>query len=386
MTQSTGDMVQVHLLTAYPAALLNRDDAGLAKRIPFGGSTRIRISSQCLKKHWREADQITDLGDQAVRSARIYELLVAEPLIARRIATEAEATAIAQYLMAETVDTKPVKSKDGAETARSGQLLVLTRAETEFLAELAEDILKRLRDAGVTVASAKDVKEHAPISDKELHKMLKDRQLPASLDTALFGRMVTSDLFARVDSAVSVAHAFTTHAEEAETDYFTAVDTLKTSDDDSGAGLINDTELTSGVFYTYAVLDMNQLRDNLVGHPDELAEQLARNLVEAMATVSPGAKKGSTAPFSRAEFVLLERGGDQPRTLANAFLQPVHANGANVLADSAAKLIEYRHDLAAMYGNSDDRATLSTIHAVPTDGVERMPLRRALDSIFQLAE
>jgi CRISPR system Cascade subunit CasC len=216
--------------------------------------------------------------------------------------------------------------------------------------------------------------------------MLKDRQLPASLDTALFGRMVTSDLFARVDSAVSVAHAFTTHAEEAETDYFTAVDTLKTSDDDSGAGLINDTELTSGVFYTYAVLDMNQLRDNLVGHPDELAEQLARNLVEAMATVSPGAKKGSTAPFSRAEFVLLERGGDQPRTLANAFLQPVHANGANVLADSAAKLIEYRHDLAAMYGNSDDRATLSTIHAVPMDGVERMPLRRALDSIFQLAE
>ena len=32
--------VQIHFLTSYPAALLNRDDAGLAKRLPFGGVTR----------------------------------------------------------------------------------------------------------------------------------------------------------------------------------------------------------------------------------------------------------------------------------------------------------------------------------------------------------
>ena len=37
--------VQIHYLTSYPAALLNRDDAGLAKRIPFGGVTRTRVSS-----------------------------------------------------------------------------------------------------------------------------------------------------------------------------------------------------------------------------------------------------------------------------------------------------------------------------------------------------
>ena len=48
--------IQIHTLTAYPAALLNRDDAGLAKRLPFGGATRIRVSSQCLKRHWRKAE------------------------------------------------------------------------------------------------------------------------------------------------------------------------------------------------------------------------------------------------------------------------------------------------------------------------------------------
>jgi len=73
-----GDMVQVHLLTAYPAALLNRDDAGLAKRIPFGGAVRTRISSQCLKKHWREAPLLTDLGPMAHRSTRIFERVVAD--------------------------------------------------------------------------------------------------------------------------------------------------------------------------------------------------------------------------------------------------------------------------------------------------------------------
>ena len=47
--------LQIHTLTSYHASLLNRDDAGLAKRMPFGNADRLRISSQCLKRHWREA-------------------------------------------------------------------------------------------------------------------------------------------------------------------------------------------------------------------------------------------------------------------------------------------------------------------------------------------
>lgn len=378
MSQPTGDMVQIHLLTAYPAALLNRDDAGLAKRIPFGGVTRVRISSQCLKKHWRDAELIRDLGEQAVRSTRIYEQLVAEPLVKQHGATEQEALAIAKYLMGETVDTKAVKGKGGEETARSGQLLVLTRAETDYLSKLGTDILQRLREEGVRADSVDDVKKKAPL-DRDLRKVV--RELPASIDTALFGRMVTSDLFARVDSAVSVAHAFTTHAEEAETDYFTAVDTLKTDDDDAGAGLINDTELTSGVFYTYAVVDMNQLRVNL-GDQAHRAEELAHSLVWAMATVSPGAKRGSTAPYAYAEFALLERGTEQPRTLANAFLEPVRANGANMLAESAGRLMAYRGRLDQMYGEARGHTTVSTIHDVDSGSLTSIPFGQALANVF----
>ena len=50
--------IQLHLLTAYPAANLNRDDTGAPKTVMLGGATRLRISSQSLKRanflstHW----------------------------------------------------------------------------------------------------------------------------------------------------------------------------------------------------------------------------------------------------------------------------------------------------------------------------------------------
>ena len=50
--------------------------------------------------------------------------------------------------------------------------------------------------------------------------------LPAGLEGALFGRMVTSDPGANIDAAIHVAHAFTVHGEESESDYFSVVDEL----------------------------------------------------------------------------------------------------------------------------------------------------------------
>lgn len=73
--------LQIHTLTSYPASLLNRDDAGLAKRIRFGDDYRLRVSSQCLKRHWRdyllERVSLPD-GDRTryVFGRKIYDNLV----------------------------------------------------------------------------------------------------------------------------------------------------------------------------------------------------------------------------------------------------------------------------------------------------------------------
>jgi len=45
--------IQLHLLTAYPPANLNRDDQGSPKTAKMGGYDRLRVSSQCLKRTWR---------------------------------------------------------------------------------------------------------------------------------------------------------------------------------------------------------------------------------------------------------------------------------------------------------------------------------------------
>jgi CRISPR system Cascade subunit CasC len=42
--------IQAHLLVAYPAANLNRDDTGRPKTMIYGGAERLRISSQSLKR------------------------------------------------------------------------------------------------------------------------------------------------------------------------------------------------------------------------------------------------------------------------------------------------------------------------------------------------
>src|SRR5687768_14518897 len=59
---NTMTFLQIHTLTSYPAALLNRDGIGFAKRLPFGGSIRLRISSQCLKRHWRTFEDEGGIG------------------------------------------------------------------------------------------------------------------------------------------------------------------------------------------------------------------------------------------------------------------------------------------------------------------------------------
>ncbi|MCY4643205.1 MAG: type I-E CRISPR-associated protein Cas7/Cse4/CasC, partial [Bacteriovoracales bacterium] len=56
--------VQLHLLTSYPPSNLNRDDLGRPKTAIMGGVSRMRISSQSLKRAWRTSDYFQNaLGD-----------------------------------------------------------------------------------------------------------------------------------------------------------------------------------------------------------------------------------------------------------------------------------------------------------------------------------
>ena len=352
--------LQIHTLHSYPAALLNRDDSGLAKRMPFGGSVRTRISSQCLKRHWRMADdeysvRNIDATKHAVRSREIVTRRVMQPL--------REANNVSPDVL-DAVEQEFQKGVYGASgTSRSSrQPLLLGLPEVEYLSEQAQAICAEYPDdaAGATEAANTLFSARRSNDQRDNFRAFRDSaSLPGGLVGALFGRMVTSDPGANIDAAVHVAHAFTVHPEESESDYFSVVDDLQLEDDEPGADHIGDMELTAGLFYGYVVVDVPGLVSNLTGCSSEdwqsvdreLAGKVVEHLIHLIATVSPGAKLGSTAPYAYADLMLIEAGSRQPRSCANAFRETVDAQtSAAVKAMS-----EHLDKLDAAYGVHESR-------------------------------
>lgn len=312
--------LQIHWLASFPATLLNRDDSGFAKRLPFGDAMRTRISSQCLKRHWRMSRDEWSLRSiglpMAVRSRETPERRI-RPLLDKVGAGSAEVRDAVILGLAQGL-----YGKKAADVSKR-QALLLGEGEIAYLADKAIAIAKEASDPR---AAAEAVNSLFRKEEKANLSALRERSaLSEGLETALFGRMVTSDLGANTEAAVHVAHAFTVHAGATESDYFTVVDDLTLEAGEAGAAGLFDTELTAGLFYGYVVVDLPGLIGNLGGDA-QLAGKVVEHLVHLIATVSPGAKKGSTAPYSFAETILLESGRRQPRTLANAFRTPVAAH------------------------------------------------------------
>ena len=378
----TARFLQLHTLTGYAATLLNRDDIGRAKRLPFGGRDRVRVSSQCLKRHWREATgewSLQDLGGKSMRSSRVFSDVIAGRLQERgaKINQIVDVLGpIRSAVLGESIKARKARkerdvsdgdaSLDGLQT---DQVIVLGEPEINFLTELAANL--------INADEAKpDKAVKAYFKDKRKKANLKAMKLGSGLDAAIFGRMVTSDLLARCDAAIHVAHSFTVHAEETEPDYFSAVDDLVAAKGELGSGHINTSELTSGLFYAYVVVDLRKLAENLSGDR-ELAAEVLRRLVHLIATVSPGVKLGGTAPYACAELMLAEAGERQPRTLANAFIDAVPKRAAKTKA--AVAMDKYLERFDAMYGKHEDRRLATMIDPAPKNAGDRVTLDEIAD-------
>jgi CRISPR system Cascade subunit CasC len=343
--------LQIHFLAPYTAALLNRDDAGLAKRLPYGGALRTRVSSQCLKRHWRLADDPHGLhridgADPAFRSREVIDRKVFGDWSA---SVDPEVAKVIREVL-----LKAVYGDKGGDK-KSRQTLLLGQVEVDYLTETARNLVAQA--AGDAKAAKSAAEAWVKAGKANLKAMSEGARLPGGLTGALFGRMVTSDPKANIDAPVHVAHAFTVHAEEAESDYFIAADDLA-RDEDTGADTIQETELTSGLFYGYVVVDLRGLLANLGGDA-RLAGDVLHNLLYLITEVSPGAKLGSTAPYSRASFLMVEAGNRQPRSLAEAFRTPCAANTTTAVS----RLSEHLEALDAAYATGETRRVMSLASA-----------------------
>ncbi len=332
--------VQFHVLTAYPPSNPNRDDQGRPKQATVGGAPRLRLSSQSLKRAIRESSCFAgDLaGHMGTRTKRLFEKLRARLIeggASDKAAHDAAQTVAALFGKLE----KP--KKDDPEGIRATTLAFISPEEWALAEELAQKVL-----AG----------EDLP-KDKELKKMVL-RKADGAVDIAMFGRMLADDPEFNRDAAVQVGHAITTHRVLAEDDWFSAVDDLKTREEDMGAGHLGETGFGSGVYYLYACINADLLAENLSGDRDLAAEGGAA-LTRALATASPGGKRNSFAHHPRADFMRVEVGPQQPRDLTGAFFKPV--KGEDLREVSIAALEETADRMEGAYGSACDESRFMNV-------------------------
>lgn len=336
---STENFLNIHVLMSHSPSCLNRDDMNMQKSAVFGGVRRVRISSQSLKRAMRKSAYYrNELGKPSVRTRQLEKLK-------KKFAAELQGD-FPEELVGRTIDMI-VGKPEGEEAERADAVAPWAVAEiARYCRRLTE-----LEAEGVEAKKIPKMLEKESMGFREA--------MGQAVDIALSGRMATSGLMTPVDGAMAIAHAITTHAVDADIDWFTAVDDLVADEGDVGAGHLNTQEFSAGVFYRYASLNIGQLRRNLGDIPREEALGIGRHLVRMMATVVPEAKQNSFAAHNVADFAMAAF-GDMPISLANAFENPVERDRkGGFLIPSIAAFADYWKNVSNGYGLKDRAAAFS---------------------------
>lgn len=335
----TKRFLQIHLLTSYPPANLNRDDLGRPKTAIMGGTTRLRISSQSLKRAWRKSELFTNAF---------------EGLIGTRTRKMIEKTI--NHLKSKNIDNIVIEQLEETlfeKVAKKDTIIHFSDVENSILCEKSEYIANKTEEyiKSLTSSGKKREKEIKEFIDSQKNDLSIFVNTHKNIDISLFGRMLTSSPAHNMEAACQVAHAISVHKVALEDDYFTAVDDLNAPGEDSGSAHIGITEFAAGLFYLYVCIDRKLLLKNLQEDEQLMAKTLS-TFIEAITTISPTGKQNSFASRARASYVLVEKGEQQPRSLSAAFLKSIHTS--DMLSDSIQALTQLRVNMNDIYGDCAD--------------------------------
>jgi CRISPR system Cascade subunit CasC len=361
---SNRKFVNFHVLISHSPSCLNRDDMNMQKTAVFGGETRVRISSQSLKRAFRTSDYYRDQFSKSQRTRRLLDNLAAK--LGEEATDEGQKGAIEQCaLYAAAIFEGKTKPKEIAEYKRAQnghietQILPFSQSEITALRQLVLD------------AAGQPEKTRPDFLRDAIRRMEQEQRGYVDLDVALSGRMANSELTYPVDGALAVAHAITTHAvEPQDIDWFTAVDDLTSDEGESGAGHLNTQQFSAGVFYRYASLNLRQLQVNMGLIENMKAEEtaasrkraleIAVHVLHLMATVVPTAKQQSFAAHNLADFAIVSL-AHQPISLANAFERPIkHERNHGFLDRSITALSDYWQRIGNAYGLEEQARAFAT--------------------------
>lgn len=393
--------LELHILQNFAPSNLNRDDTGAPKDCQLGGHRRARISSQCLKRAVRDAFQSHGMfgeDELAVRTKRIVEnvadLLVSEHQREREAAIE---------LAAATLAGAGLKVKGADDNHKSKYLIFLPKRHLSQLANLINTHWDTIKKLGAEATASPTVPPEAKGTSKRKDKAQKKGAFPKEMadelipifedaartpDLALFGRMIADAPSWNVDAACQVAHAISTNRVAMEFDFYTAVDDLRPHDT-AGSGMMGTVQFNSSCYYRYAVLDTDDLRENLGDDGNVLAGRTAAAFVRASVLAIPTGKQNSMAAHNPPSFVLaIARRNGTPVSLANAFCNPVRPNGdSDLVGESIVALRAYLGRMCAMYGTAGlDGFYIADRDIAATEGAVPLENKKTLDALVEAVE
>lgn len=324
-------LIELHILQSFPVSCLNRDDVGSPKSAVFGGVTRARISSQCLKRASRLMAREIDSSKsfEGIRSRHLF-LPFKEALESAGIEPE-KAVGLAEELC--KLFSKPdSKHLDQVTTA-----VYLSPGEIEQIAK-------------------------AIATGVEAKKAIKNATRTDAADIALFGRMVANDPNLNIEGASMFSHALSTHRANNEVDFFSAVDDRKQGAEDAGAGMIGSLEFNSATYYRYVGINLDLLAEQ--SHLGRLTEEdrkvILRSFIKAVLIAVPSARKNSMNAGTLPHEVLgirKERG--QPLQLVNAFEEPIKGKGKGYAKASLEEMNIHLTKIEETWGDQGEKYYLT---------------------------
>jgi CRISPR system Cascade subunit CasC len=334
-------LIELHILQSFPVSCLNRDDVGAPKTAVFGGVTRARLSSQCLKRAIRQMAR--ELHASAFRGSRTRKAADdLAPALAAKGWTEAEARKAADEVLNLLLGNEPSKGKKAKKGA--GEQGEPEKAMTSTLLYLSPDEIDRIAQAIDAARREKPGADAKALKDAAVKALGKGLPKDAA-DIAVFGRMVANADDVTLEGAGLFGHALSTHRCDNDLDFWTAVDDQKAAGEDAGAGNMGTAEFASACYYRYAGLNLDLLFDT--GHLGAMGPAERVRVVDAFVRATlqavPQARQNSMNAHTLPSYALgLVRSSGHPLQLVNAFEKPVWSSGG--LVEKSVEALKRHHE------------------------------------------
>jgi CRISPR system Cascade subunit CasC len=355
-----GFRIELHYVVSHSASRLNRDGADRPKTLEFGGTRRLRQSSQNKKFTLRYSDDIRQFLDESNKTYGTTEAVQtrqAATMIKKHIHKKIEKLGFKPEAYNERIkkgiSSLPTIFVSDKKTSASNEikmpLVSFSKSEIEHIAEIMVSIDSEnrieIRDCASTL--------------KELNK---ERNSAGGLspEIQLFGRFTTACVYLKnIDCPLQVSHGFTVHKTKIEHDYWTAVDDLVKENGQRESGHINLRAFGAGAFYHYHCLDVPLLSRNISNaHPVlerteriTLTQDLIAAFLYAALTRNSTSGQSGHANHSLPSFSYITYGSAFPYDASSAFERPVQPDiNGGYLVNAKKRFQDWMKERKKRYG------------------------------------